>query len=120
MNAEYQQYIDNLKNVKNTCKKTTLKMQSVFNELIRVRGYYDDVFLGKRPHWWLITHDGEIIDPTAKQFAPYGDYLTFDETSPEPTGKCLNCGEYTFGYNIFCCDYCAKENEEIHNGNLRI
>lgn len=91
----------------------TLEMQQEFPELIRVRGHYIDCLLGDRPHWWLKTKDGEIVDPTASQFNP-GDYEEFDESNPI-TGKCLNCGDYCYNHKCFCSSECNLELARQYN-----
>lgn len=99
---KYQKYIDTLNLTKETaygkCHETCLEMQKTFPELKLIRGHYFDPIWLDRKHWWLETKDGEIIDPTAIQFPSKGQclYTPWDESQPEPTGKCPNCGEYTF------------------------
>ena len=85
-------------------------MQKEFPELRRVRGhYYDGVT--RRPHWWLVGPDGDIIDPTAKQFYTNGRgiYEERDEDEPEPTGRCINCGDYVYDGKTCCCEACDRE-----------
>lgn len=57
-----------------------------------VRGYYYcPIWNKKEQHWWTVKTDGEIYDPTRKQFASKG------------------VGEYTeFDGNIEC-DHCNKK-----------
>lgn len=50
-------------------------------------------------HWWCVTGDGEVVDPTAAQFDwPTIIYVPHDEAihGPCPTNKCMNCGEMAF------------------------
>ena len=86
----YEQWIkDNVpKDCANQCAFYTEKMQAAFPELIRVCGHYD-----RRAHWWCKTLSGEIVDPTARQFASGGEYVEF--SGPEPTGliEILDTGE---------------------------
>ena len=102
MKPEYQKYINNLKmtyeKAYGNCEKVCKKMNKQFPELIPIKGHYYCMVWGKRMHWWLETHDGTIIDPTAIQFPTkgYGVYDPWDNTQPEPTGKCPNCGEYCY------------------------
>ncbi len=90
----YQEWIDQQTDV--TCRIVTKQMAKEFPELRRVRGHYYCWVWDKREHWWL-TNGDEIIDPTASQFPSKGEgrYEEFDD-GPEPTGMCLECGEYTF------------------------
>lgn len=93
-----------------TCKETTLAMQEAFPELTRVRGHYYCLPWGERDHWWLIDPDGKIVDPTKAQFPCYGcgQYIAWNEGDPEPTGKCLNCGEYVYDDASHCNDTCRQ------------
>lgn len=87
------------------CTEATILMAKAFPELQRIRGHYVCPFVDKkREHWWLVTKKGDIVDPTAKQFLSggNGEYIPWIEGSPEPTGKCQNCGEYAYNNNYFC------------------
>lgn len=111
MKPEYEKWIkDNVKSVYCSCLEVTEEMRKKFPELIRVRGHYHCVLWGRCPHWWLITAEGEIIDPTASQFPSRGAgyYEPWDESKPEPTGKCLNCGDYCYNGEACCSDQCGK------------
>lgn len=98
----YQLYLDGLnmtsKKAYGQCKEVCLKMQKVFPELELVKGHYFCASWGSRMHWWLVSRTGTIIDPTKLQFPSQGNgvYDPLDETAPQPTGKCPNCGEYIF------------------------
>jgi hypothetical protein len=107
-----------------TCVDATKEMLIAFPELLRVRG---DVFLSNgwlRHHWWLKEKSGEIHDPTANQFEGdyYGnarilEYLEHDETLPEPTGKCPNCGDgYCYNGDSVCCEECGIQYTSYLNG----
>jgi hypothetical protein len=89
------------------CAPMTTRMAEAFPELRRVRGHYVCPLEGRRPHWWLVTPSGRIIDPTVDQFAScgMGDYEEY--AGPEPTGHCLNCGAMVFGPEMFCNADCA-------------
>jgi hypothetical protein len=90
------------------CAEATLAMQAAFPELRRVRGHV--ITAGRdRPHWWLVTPDGDIIDPTAAQFQTLCFYQPWDEAQSEPTGKCPNCGGYVFDGGTVCSETCARE-----------
>lgn len=106
---EYRAWIDNINvDVTNRCAEYTLQMQAAFPELIRVRGHYYHPLLGARPHWWLKTPSGEIVDPTARQFFTGGNYDEWDESEPEPTGKCVNCGEFCYDGRSMCSNECSR------------
>jgi len=102
-NAPYQHWIDQNVDVAGRCKEITEAMVKEFPELRRVRGHYYCWIWGEREHWWLVTSDGEVIDPTAAQFPSKGEgrYVEFD--GQEPTGMCPNCGEYCYN------------GEQVHN-----
>lgn len=80
------------------CEIVTLEMQQAFPELKRVKGHYYCSAWGERTHWWLVTPDGRIVDPTASQFPSNGSgqYVELDPNDPVPIGKCLNCGELVY------------------------
>jgi hypothetical protein len=113
MKTEYQDWIDNyIKHNKVTgeCFSVTIKMQATFPELVRVRGHYYCPWWGERAHWWL--KDGaEIIDPTAFQFPSggRGAYIEWDESQPEPTGICANCGDHCYDGRFCCGEPCEME-----------
>lgn len=78
------------------CLEATACMKHEFPELIRVRGH---VLVGIhfRPHWWLITEDGEIVDPTSHQWdEPISLYDPLPNDAEEPVGRCLECGDLSF------------------------
>lgn len=108
---EYQEYIDSLgldrRSAYGKCEFYSKKMIKRFPELILVRGHYDDPIRGATEHWWLKTEVGKIVDPTKAQFISGFDYTELDKNSPEPTGKCPECGEYVYN-NQTLHDECAK------------
>lgn len=93
------------------CKEVTQKMAADFPELTRVRGHYYCWAWGERAHWWLVDRNGCIIDPTAQQFPSKGkgEYVPWEEGSPEPTGLCPNCGDPCYDGNTCCSEKCAME-----------
>ena len=85
------------------CAEWTAALAETFPELKRVRGFVTLRTGLRRSHWWLETASGEIVDPTASQFdseyfwhAGIAFYEPLNESEPEPTGKCPNCGESSF------------------------
>lgn len=108
----YDQWIQNNipENSIGLCAALSLEMQKVFPELERVRGHYVCPFWGNREHWWLVTSDGTIVDPTVEQFPSkgLGDYIEWEEGASEPTGECYNCGDYTFNDESFCSSTCEQ------------
>lgn len=79
------------------CESATAAMAAAYPELRRVRGHVDTMW-GRRAHWWLITPDGEIIDPTAGQFQGVAcSYVPWTPDEEVRLGKCMNCGAEIWG-----------------------
>lgn len=95
-------------------------MLKEFQELILVRGHYYCSVWGEREHWWLKTADNKIIDPTKIQFPSFGfgEYIELDNSEPQPTGKCPNCGEYCYNSDTMCSKVCETEYMSYINGGL--
>lgn len=88
------------------CAEVTLEMSERFPELNRVRGHVIVDLLSPRPqpHWWLVTPEGLIVDPTIRQYfsssmdpneaqeAGLLTYLPVDEER-EYGGQCPGCGD---------------------------
>lgn len=78
------------------CRQASERMQKVFPELTITNGeievLYDD---NLRIHWWLKDAEGNIVDPTAGQFAAI---IAYKEASADsdcrnyPRARCHNCG----------------------------
>ena len=97
-------------NICGKCYEATSEMIKTFPELKRIRGHVRHILSNKvSPHWWCINAEGIVFDPTSIQFVAIIKYIPHDETQPEPTGKCSNCGEYCFNYEAVCSDKCATE-----------
>lgn len=98
------------------CAAWTLAMVAAFPELKRVRGHLS-LSNGHPAHWWCETPDGEIVDPTVSQFggSVVLAYLAHEEGTPEPNGKCLNCGEYVYApRSSSCSETCDRELQEYY------
>ncbi len=91
-----------------TCRETVADMASVFPELKPVCGYYCDPVEGKRPHWWLVDVDGNIVDPTRHQFLSDG-LFAYEALRREPTGKCAGCGCFVYTGQSFCGPACIDD-----------
>ena len=115
------QYVDRYATVLGKCAAATTEMCAAFPELKRVAGHVYPLGWGRRAHWWCVTPDGAIVDPTAAQF-PGGDafeYEPWEPGSPVRVGRCMNCGEDIMAYPekleealggaSFCDDACAKD-----------
>ena len=110
MSDSYTEWIE--QNVNGTgygkCSQITMDMANAFPSLRRVRGHYYCPVWGERAHWWLVDEDGTVIDPTAAQFPSrgMGPYVPWDESQPEPTGMCPNCGGPCYNGDTLCCQEC--------------
>lgn len=127
MKEEYRAWIDRLtpEEINGKCSERTEEMAAAFPELKRVRGHVFLLFCPEeRPHWWLVDEDGEIIDPTVKQFTDsnyiYGGvckvlhYEPWDESREEPVGKCMDCGAISFYTAYACSESCASSLEDYY------
>lgn len=102
------------------CKEYTDEMAKVFQDLEVRAGYYHCYIWGRRTHWWLITKNGIVVDPTAIQFPSKGtgEYESLNERQ-RPIGRCINCGRETFltsPSHEFCSHDCEKETIDDLNG----
>ena len=111
-------------NPRGLCRAKCEQMVEEFPELKMVRGHVTVPAVEQwadDPHWWLLTPDGEVVDPTARQF-PQGCvvlYDPWDESQPEPTGVCPNCGGYCFEGGTCCSDECHNAYAAYCMGGLR-
>ena len=102
------------------CAELTEQMAAAFPELRRVRGHYHDAFWGPRGHWWLVTPDGKIVDPTKAQFPDQGgEYVPWNDGDQEPSGKCMECGSYTYNGDYFCSVGCERSTVAYLNTPIR-
>lgn len=107
--------------VRGRCQKAVEAMLVDFPELRKVCGFVHWAIPSRviqDQHWWLVTPDGIVVDPTAEQFQHSlvePRYEELDLDSPEdrariPIGKCMGCGGATYphspAYN-FCSELCA-------------
>jgi hypothetical protein len=76
------------------CTGATLRMVAAFPELKRVPGHVLTASWGRSAHWWCLTPDGQIIDPTAKQFPDeLVDYDPWVAGTEVRVGRCMDCGD---------------------------
>ena len=101
--TDYEKYRGN-------CKEFCDKLIESTPTLRLVRGHYHCPYWGKQAHWWCEDADGEIVDPTVKQFPSngMGEYVEFDGTC-----TCSECGNqgaedvFQFESNYcFCSNNC--------------
>jgi len=114
------------------CEEATKEMVQAFPELRRVGGWVAGSPM-RRPrrgaeHWWCVTPDGCIVDPTRAQFL-WAEIYYREKTAedPEPIGKCLHCGGYCWAVHpdtgipvpdassSFCGAFCRREFEQEGN-----
>lgn len=92
------------------CKERCEAMRVIFPELQMVRGHV--LFRGRptkpEPHWWLVDSEDNIIDPTINFDIHLTEYQPHDESGPEPTGKCPQCGGYSYNGDYCCSDACHR------------
>lgn len=55
------------------CKEMSQELVKADPSLTLVRGHYHCPIWGKQAHWWVNDEDGNIIDPTARQFPSKGN-----------------------------------------------
>ncbi len=92
------------------CIPVCQAMVAAFPELrIAYGNYYCNIW-GERWHMWCVTPEGEIIDPTLRQFPTQaGSHIERCEDK-RPVGKCANCGELYYEYfnGTVCSESCGK------------
>ncbi len=91
------------------CEELTKRMALAFPELHRIRGHYNCPIDGRLPHWWMLSPNGEVIDPTRNQFSSKGQGRYEPHVGPEPTGTCLCCGALVYDGQTFCSQKCLSE-----------
>jgi len=117
MNIEYKEWIADipLKDSFGKCKEQSNRMQMKFPELLIAKGFVILSNMKKYQHMWLKDEDGNVIDPTAKQYTGYAvhSYQEIGEDDPVPVGKCVNCGEFIMSnkseYNPLCSSECYED-----------
>ena len=96
------------------CKEATAEMVAAFPELRQAAGFTRSSY-GREQHWWCVTPDGTVVDPTVEQYAGgVWEYLELDLDDPEtrrvvPTGVCQNCGGDVYEHKMFCSEGCERE-----------
>lgn len=74
------------------CQKAVQGMILAFPELREAKGHALTAW-GRRQHFWCLTEDGEVVDPTAIQY-PTGvwEYEEATEETLVRVGPCVYCG----------------------------
>ena len=103
--------VSNYQKYRGKCEEMSKALCNKDSTLTLVRGFYHDPIYGKEQHWWCKKTDGEIVDPTAKQF-PFGGITEFYEEF-DGMCECSECGtekpeeEMKFESNYaFCSSKC--------------
>jgi hypothetical protein len=94
--AEYVQRREGL--IRGLCQSAVHEMRAAFPELVPVRGHARFPSGGRVEHWWLVTPDGAVVDPTALQFQASAE-MTYEPWTPGTlvkVGRCLECGDDIF------------------------
>lgn len=95
--------------VRGKCQTAVKEMCAAFPELRPARGFVT-CYWGEDQHWWCVTPNGDIVDPTATQFGGTVMYEELDMSNPRhrdrvPIGKCAYCGALTFARS-YSQDFC--------------
>jgi hypothetical protein len=122
--VSYEQWIEAFEEeqkffLRGKCKEAAKKMILAFPELRLACGFAYCSW-GRDEHWWCVTQEGRVVDPTASQFRGPVAYKELDPNDPEtrkivPTGVCADCGEPVYGGKSFCSDRCQQLTEEYLN-----
>lgn len=125
MKTEYRawivEYVASIPNgfVRGKCDEATQLMCAAFPELRRAAGFAHSSW-GRDQHWWCVSPEGEIVDPTASQFL--GGIADYEELDLEkdrdriPTGVCMDCGDDVYGGKTFCSEACENATLRYLNG----
>ena len=73
------------------CGMAVAEMTAEFPELRIVRGHTETVW-GRRGHFWCVSPDDEIVDPTAAQYPGPILYEAWKPGDEVRVGTCMNCG----------------------------
>lgn len=82
--------MDDYKIYRGKCKEMVDELVASDTKLTAVRGHYwCPIWNRDDAHWWAVRNDGEIIDPSSKQFPSKGNgiYTPFSGIVP-----CAECG----------------------------
>jgi hypothetical protein len=76
-------------------------------------------------HWWCATTDGEIVDPTGRQFIGSVVNVRYEELDLNdpatrakiPTNRCMECGADCYEHRPACSDECEDALHKAFNGD---
>lgn len=93
------------------CKELAEEACKADPSLRLVRGWYFCPVWGQQAHWWAVRENGEIVDPSVRQFPTKGvgaEYVEFDGMV-----SCEHCGQevkeedaYQVEHHVYCSDRC--------------
>jgi hypothetical protein len=109
--------------VRGKCKQAVDLMIADFPELRRAGGFVHWSIPSRDiedQHWWCVSPDGSIVDPTAEQFASSLTKPRYEEVDPEaastkdriPIGHCMECGNPCFPTS-HSHNHCSEECEDL-------
>jgi hypothetical protein len=107
--AEFDETMEDYQKYRGKCKEYVDKLVAENPKLVAVRGYYHCPIWGKQAHWWCKDEEGNIIDPTVKQFPTKGVCASYEEYNGMV--ECAECGkvlreeEARFESNYAFCSY---------------
>jgi hypothetical protein len=82
--------------LRGACARGTSEMIKAFPELKRAAGWVYGPKMPPTEHFWCVTRDGAIVDPTALQFTGPLNYREFQPGDKVCVGRCMNCGDYIY------------------------
>jgi len=118
MDERYQRWIEEHipADCEGACKIFAEEMHEAFPELRVVCGRYFRPEDSPADHWWCVTKDGEIVDPTARQFELDREGRTRykvdskNYTADENiSGKCPRCGKWCYDGDEYCSAKCELD-----------
>lgn len=97
------------------CKEAAEAMTLAFPELEVTKGHVLCSW-GDRGHWWCKTPDGQIVDPTARQFQSLFSYEEYFPGMHIRLGRCMECGEDIHGpeslEGVYSTSHCSESCEK--------
>jgi hypothetical protein len=97
------------------CKKLAEAACAADSSLRLVRGFYHCPMWGKQAHWWAVRTNGEIVDPSVKQFPTAGAMAEYEEF--DGNIECEFCHKsvpeaeaYRYAQHAYCSYECFGHN----------
>jgi hypothetical protein len=90
------EWVANQRLIRGRCASATTEMVETFPELKRVAGWVYGAKTAPTEHFWCVSPDGSIVDPSASQFAGELTYREFRPGDSVCVGRCMNCGDYIY------------------------